>query len=78
MSTPDPGRLVRIKTKYLEGKGWLIQLWAAAVDDDSKAIEIVRTKDGTLKDEKVDVIGVTSAEFLADMRIAKGDAKPYP
>jgi hypothetical protein len=69
------GRIVKIRTLYIDGSGYADQIWFAAIDNDAEAIEAVKESDGTSLDEKIEVVGRLSPADIVARSLKIGDVK---
>lgn len=51
------GRILLVETPYLNDGGFIHETWHAAIDDDQKAIDEVRTASNSSSDIKITVVG---------------------
>lgn len=72
------GRIVRVRTEYVDGTGYLARIWYVALDDDQGAMDAVRAQQGTAAGDLIDVLGQLEPDHVRKIGLRKGEALAYP
>ena len=72
------GRIVRVRTEYVDGSGYLARIWYVALDDDRDAMEAVRIRQGAASGDLVDVVGQLEPDDVRKIGLRDGEARSYP
>ena len=72
------GRIVRVRTEYVDGSGYLARIWYVALDDDQGAMDAVRGHQGTTAGDLIDVLGQLEPDHVRKIGLGQGEALAYP
>ena len=72
------GRVVRVRTEYVDGSGYLVRIWYVALDDDQAAMDAVRSHQGAAAGDLVDVLGQLEPDHIRKIGLRKGEALAFP
>lgn len=75
---PKFGRIVRVRTEYVDGSGHLARIWYVALDDDGGAMAAVRTCQGAAPGDLIDVLGQLEPDDVRKIGLQDGEARSYP
>lgn len=71
--TKDPfGRIVLVRTLYMDQSGYIDEVWYAAIDDDVQSVSRIRSASGSSQDTTIIVVGRLSPNALAGFNLAPG------
>lgn len=72
------GRIVRVRTEYVDGSGYLARIWYVAVDDDQGAMDAVQAHQGTAPGDLIDVLGQLEPDHVRKINLREGEALAFP
>lgn len=72
------GRIIRVRTEYVDGSGYLARIWYVALDDDQEAVDAVRGQQAVATGDLVDVLGQLEPDHVRKIGLRKGEALAYP
>ena len=72
------GRIVRVRTEYVDGSGYLARIWYVALDDDQGAMDAVRARQGAATGDLIDVLYQLEPDHVRKIGLERGEALAYP